>query len=482
MLRKSTHSRHVIERHQPHDDPPRESRVTALVRARLAGAEIDIGGEVRRLREEIGGRLPRPGTSPTPSVPVHKREFTASPAVASAAASPSIAQSVPDPAPVRPTSPSPGSTQTSAESNATVAEDLDGPALLRRVLGALRVRVLDVAVDHARGGRRGVRYLVRVGPNVRLAQLQARAGDIGRAMRGTGAPIIENTPGDDRISLEFPARDAETLPLWPTVDALPAAAPGTLPILLGIDTAGTSMEQDLAIAPHMLVAGASGTGKSTLMNQLLVSLAARVPPSDLELRLVDPKSVDFTAFRALPHLNDRPILTDPPDVVEAIEELVNTEFPARTRALQDSGQVSVAEMNREAGRAVVRPIVFVMEEFGDIVDALEPRQERPAFLRSLIRIGQRARAIAIHLILVTQRPAKEILPARLTANLPVRVCLQVPQLSDSMIALGRPGAERLHGRGDLLVRRDGQLLRGRALYAPRAELAAFVERMKAANT
>lgn len=379
-------------------------------------------------------------------------------------------------------SPAPGGAHRPAEAPAPEPEDLDGPALLRRVLGALRVRVFDVAVGHAQDARRGARYLVRVPPNVRLAQLQARAVDIGRAMRGLGAPIIENIPGDDRISIEFLASGAEALPLWPTIDALPDAAPGTLPVLIGLDTSGAPILQDLAVAPHMAVAGSSGTGKSTLMNQALVSLAARVPPTDLELMLVDPKSTDFATFRGLPHLNGRPIFTEPVDVVEAIEELLNTEFAKRARVLQDAGHVSVAEMNRAAGKAVIRPIVIVMEEFADVIDALEPRQERPAFLRSLIRIGQRARAIAIHLVIVTQRPSKEILPARLTANFPVRVCLQVPQVSDSMVALGCPGAERLRGRGDLLVRRDGVLLRGRALYAPRAEVAAFVDRLKAAST
>jgi S-DNA-T family DNA segregation ATPase FtsK/SpoIIIE len=388
------------------------------------------------------------------------------------------AQPTPDPVRAAAAPSSPRSESISADSNATDPGDLEAPALLRRVLGALRVRVLDVDVGHVQDARRGARYLVRVAPNVRLAQLQARAADIGRAMRSTGAPLIENIPGDDRISIEFLASGREALPLWPAIDELPPAAPGTLPVLIGIDTSGTPVVQDLAVAPHMLVAGSSGTGKSTLMYQVLVSLAARVPPSDLDLLLIDPKATDLSIFRGLPHLNGRPILTDPPDVVEAVEELLNTEFASRTRALQDAGYASVAEMNRESGKAVVRPIVIVMEEFADIVDALEPRQERPAFLRSLTRIGQRARAIANHLIVVTQRPSKEILPARLTANLPVRVCLQVPQLSDSMVVLGRPGAERLQGRGDLLVRRDGQLLRGRALYAPRAELAAFVDRMK----
>jgi S-DNA-T family DNA segregation ATPase FtsK/SpoIIIE len=451
------------------------------VRARLAGDEVDIEREIRRMRDEIGGRLapPRvssmPASAPHVSTPtVEKRDEPPTAPRIQVPTMPSATEESAGAAARRGHNP--------AEASPQEPEDLDGPALLRRVLGALRVRVLDVAVGHAQDVGRGARYLVRVAPNVRLAQLQARAADIGRAMRGLGAPIIENVPGDDRIAIEFLATGAEAVPLWPAVDALPTAAPGTLPVLIGLDTSGAPILQDLAVAPHMLVAGSSGTGKSTLMCQVLVSLAARVPPSDLELMLVDPKSTDFAIFRGLPHLNGRPIFTEPVDVVEAVEALWNTEFAARARVLQDAGHVSVAEMNREAGKAVIRPIVIVVEEFADVIDALEPRQERPAFLRSLIRIGQRARAIAIHLVIVTQRPSKEILPARLTANLPVRVCLQVPQLSDSMVALGGPGAERLRGRGDLLVRRDGLLLRGRGLYAPRAEVAAFVGRMKAPST
>jgi DNA segregation ATPase FtsK/SpoIIIE-like protein len=476
MPRRQALYRHVVGRHLPDDDRLHESRVAGLVRARLAGAEINIGSEISRLREEISGRLPR--QHPAPSRPPAARERAATPGVASSSTPPVPAPPASEPVRKAASSPSTDNNKASADAHIPESEDLEGPALLRRVLGALRVRVLEVEVGHVQDARRGTRYLVRVAPNVKLAQLQARAADIGRAMRSMSAPLIENIPGDDRINIEFLARGAEALPLWPTIDELPTAAPGTLPALLGVDTSGRPIVQDLAIAPHMVVAGSSGTGKSTLLYQMLVSLAARVPSSDLELLLVDPKATDFAIFRGLPHLNGRPILTDPVDVIEAVEELLNSEFPSRTRALLDTGHVSVAEMNREAGKAVVRPIVIVMEEFADIVDALESRQERPAFLRSLTRIGQRARSVAIHVVLTTQRPSKEILPPRLTANFPVRVCLQVPQLSDSIVVLGHPGAERLQGRGDLLVRRDGELLRGRALYAPRSELSAFVDRMK----
>jgi S-DNA-T family DNA segregation ATPase FtsK/SpoIIIE len=481
MHRKSPPDRHVVRRGLPDNATGRESRVDALVRARLAGDEVDIEGEIRRLRDEIGGRLAPPRVSSMPPSPPR-------------ASTPTVEKRDEPPTAPRIQVPSvPSATEESAgaaaprghkpaEASPQEPEDLDGPALLRRVLGALRVRVLDVAVGHAQDARRGARYLVRVAPNVRLAQLQARASDIGRAMRGLGAPIIENVPADDRISIEFFRSNAAPLPLWPVLDQLGAPELGTLPALLGVDTAGVLMLQDLATAPQGLIAGASGSGKTTLLQQIIASLIATLTENEVELLLVDPKGTDLTLFHGVPHLRGGQVLVDARDAVVAVEDLVGRELEERTAMLRQRGHSSVVELNRSAGTTVIKPIVVVVEEFADVVDSLEPRIERKAFLQSVVRIGQRARSCGIHLIIVTQRPSTDILPSRLKANLSLRICLQVPQLSDSMVVIDRPGAERLAGRGDFLLRRDGEILRGRGLYASRAELVDFAGGLRRSTT
>jgi S-DNA-T family DNA segregation ATPase FtsK/SpoIIIE len=361
-------------------------------------------------------------------------------------------------------------------------DDDDAVARLRAVLGALRVRVLELEAAPQAPGQGVERYLLKVAPSVRLAQLQARAADIGRAMRAPGAPIIQNIPADDRISIEFFKPNAAPLPLWPILEQLPAPEVGTLPALLGVDTAGLPMLQDLATAPQGLIAGASGSGKTTLVQAILTSVVAKLTEHEVELLLVDPKGTDLTLFHSVPHLRGGQILVDARDAVEAVDDLVGRELEERTAALRDRGHSSVVELNRSAGTTVIKPIVVVVEEFADVVDSLEPRIERKAFLQSVVRIGQRARSCGIHLIIVTQRPSTDVLPSRLKANLSLRLCLQVPQLSDSMVVIDRPGAERLAGRGDFLLRRDGELLRGRGLYASRAELVSFVSGLKGSTT
>jgi DNA segregation ATPase FtsK/SpoIIIE-like protein len=451
----------------------------------MRGEHIDVTAELERLKDEI---LRRPvGARVAAAVP--SRSVVPAPAVSPAGgAEPRDAgNSDQDNRPPRPGAdrPSAPKVEPSHPARPTIhpqtVEVVDEPAdaaRLRKALIELRFRVLELNSESTSHRYGRVRYRVRFGPGVRLSHLKARAADLGRAMRSLRIPTIDNVPGDDRIAIEFRVEANDTPSLWPLLEQLPAPGPGALPILLGVDVDGSPIILDLASAPHLLIAGTSGSGKTTLVHQILASLVSRFAASDLELLLVDPKGTDLAMFQGISHLGGGKIVFEARDAVEAIVDVVEQTFETRTRVLAESGLGSVAELNRTSGRTSVRPIVIVVEELADLVDALDNREEREKFLRALVRIGQRARSIGIHLILVTQRPSAEILPPRLKANLPIRVCLQVPQLGDSLIVLDRPGAEMLGGKGDFLFRHDGQIRRGQGLYASRAELKELLARMK----
>lgn len=292
-------------------------------------------------------------------------------------------------------------------------------------------------------------------------------------------PTLDAIFGDGRVAVCFrEAGGRVPIPLRPALEALPAREIGAIPMLLGVDGDGVPIVQNLATAPHVLVAGTTGSGKTTLVQGMIASIAMTMRSADVELLVVDPKMSDLTMFQKLPHISGGTIISDPTEAISALELLAERTLDERTRLLAAAGHSSVSDLNRSVGKTAIKPIVVVVEELADVVDAADSGADRERLLRSLTRLSQRARAAGLHLLLVTQRPSKEILPARLKANLPVRICLQVPGTSDSMVILDRPGGEKLRGRGDFLLRRDGEHLRGQALFAPREELADLVARLR----
>jgi DNA segregation ATPase FtsK/SpoIIIE-like protein len=342
------------------------------------------------------------------------------------------------------------------------------------VLRGLGFRVLSVEEDPADARQALRRFRVRFAPNLRLSHLRARAADIALAMGGRATPSLDAIAGDDRVAVCFrEAGGRVPIPLRPALAALPPHEIGAIPMLLGVDADGVPIILNLATAPHILVAGTTGSGKTTLVQAMIASVVMTMSSTDVDLLLIDPKMSDLTMFRKLPHISGGTILSDPMEAIAALEILAEQALDERTKLLAAAGHSSVSDMNKSAGKTTIKPVVIVVEELADLVDAAESAADRERLLRSLTRLSQRARAAGLHLVLVTQRPSKQTLPARLKANLPVRVCLQVPGTADSMVILDRPGGEKLRGRGDFLLRRDGEHVRGQALFAPREELADF---------
>jgi S-DNA-T family DNA segregation ATPase FtsK/SpoIIIE len=223
------------------------------------------------------------------------------------------------------------------------------------------------------------------------------------------------------------------------------------------------MSHDLSTLPHLIVAGATGGGKTMFLRCMITSLVLRWEPRELQLLLIDLKSVDFTAFARLPHLRCGGIVTAPYDAIEALHALTDEELPRRTRLLRDAACPNFRDLAARDQECAAAPIVVIIDEFADLICVLD-RHQRDDLERVVLRLAQRARAVGIYLVLATQRPSTEFISGSIKANFPCRVSFRLPQRLDSLVVLDQIGAEKLLGAGDMLLLHDGRLHRLQGYY------------------
>ena len=255
-----------------------------------------------------------------------------------------------------------------------------------------------------------------------------------------------------------------------------------LPLVIGRDVAGKDLVLDLAQAPHLLIAGATGSGKSVCVNVMLAGLLMLRRPDELRLLLVDPRRIEFSAYDNLPHLV-APVVTDTHQVVPALHWVL-AEIDRRYKLLQTATVRNIGEYNARldtdplpnkvtVGGIMTLPaklpyIVVVLDEVADLLIVGGEEIEQ-----LMIRLAQLSKAVGIHMIIVTQRPYKHVLTNMSKANFPGRIAFQVAQKADSLTMIGQPGAEALFGRGDMLVmdpRRSGLLIRGQGAWVNDGEI------------
>ncbi|NCN87265.1 MAG: DNA translocase FtsK [Candidatus Pacebacteria bacterium] len=216
-----------------------------------------------------------------------------------------------------------------------------------------------------------------------------------------------------------------------------------LAVALGIDVAGQPVVADIAKMPHVLIAGATGSGKSVCVNTFLCSILFRSSPSEVKFILVDPKRVELTAYNNIPHLMT-PVIVDPKKVVSALKWAAN-EMDNRYKKLAEVGVKNIESYNDLAGFVAMSSIVIVIDELADIM-LFSPKEVED----SITRIAQMARAVGIHLVLATQRPSVDVITGLIKANVPTRIAFNVSSMMDSRVILDSPGAEKMLGKGDML--------------------------------
>ena len=302
-------------------------------------------------------------------------------------------------------------------------------------------------------------FKLQPGEGERVSKISSLEDDIALSLAAQSVRIFAPIPGTSLVGIEIPNRKRQNVNLG---DVLPYVKGGPLELAIGRDAEGTPVVADLAKMPHLLIAGTTGSGKSVMINSIITTLLMRALPEDVRLIMVDPKRVELAGYNGLPHLYV-PVVTEPKQAASALQWAVS-EMERRLKVFERLNVRKISTYNEKQAAGEFEHydnppqkmpyLVIIIDELSDLMMVAGKDVEA-----SIVRIAQLARAAGIHLVLATQRPSADVVTGLIKSNVDTRVALKVSSSIDSRVILDQTGAERLMGRGDMLFRKSGGVLR-----------------------
>ena len=351
-----------------------------------------------------------------------------------------------------------------------------------RIIEVLRTFGIEISSIKATVGPTITLYEITPAQGVRISKIRGLEDDIALSLKALGIRIIAPIPGKGTIGIEVPNAKANIVSMESILNSKKfQETTMELPCAMGKTITNEVFMFDLAKAPHLLVAGATGQGKSVGLNAILTSLLYKKHPAEMKIVLVDPKMVEFSIYAKIanhflakvPDDNASPIITDTTKVIRTLQSLC-VEMDARYELLMAAGERNIKDYNRkfiarklnpEKGHKFMPYIVVVIDEYGDLIMTAGKEIELP-----IARIAQKARAVGIHMIIATQRPTTNIITGTIKANFPARIAFKVSQGIDSKTILDRMGAQQLIGRGDMLYLQGNDPVRVQCAFVDTPEV------------
>jgi hypothetical protein len=364
--------------------------------------------------------------------------------------------------------------------------------VLQRTLQDFKIDARVVAVER---GPNITQYELELAPGVKVHRILSLDDDLALALKAASIRIIAPIPGKSTVGVEVPNQDQDIVRLRELLESDEYGKKEyAIPLFLGKDSTGNPLIADLTRMPHLLLAGATGSGKSVCMNTIILSILMTKKPSQVKMILIDPKMVELSLYEHIPHLL-APVVTDmrkAPSVLEwavnKMEERYGLLSRVEVRHIKNYNALGAAEIARRLAKteedlarekipARLPYIVLVIDEFADLMCVARKEVEG-----SIIRLAQKSRAVGIHLILATQRPTADVITGLIKSNMPCRIAFQVASKVDSRTIIDKNGAEMLVGQGDMLYLPPGtaNVIRAQGTYVSEDEVKAVVKFCKAA--